>query len=79
MNIIDLHCDTIEHLTDNKDMELKKNNLAIDLEKLIKGNSLAQFFALFIDLNEHPKAFNRAMDMLNRFHDYSSLSLHKIY
>ena len=48
MNIIDLHCDTIEHLTDNKDMELKKNNLAIDLEKLKRGNSLAQFFAYLL-------------------------------
>ncbi|WP_346888407.1 dipeptidase [Clostridium sp. UBA1056] len=78
MNIIDLHCDTIEHLTDNKDMELKKNNLAIDLEKLKRGNSLAQFFALFIDLYEQPKAFNRAMDMLNRFYEEIEKNNHEI-
>jgi len=78
MSIIDLHCDTICHLVDNKDMELKKNNLAIDLEKLIKGNSLAQLFALFIDLNEHPKAFNRAMDMLNKFYEELEKNNHEI-
>jgi len=59
-------------------MELKKNNLAIDLEKLIKVNSLAQFFALFIDLNEHPKAFNRAMDMLNKFYEELEKNNHEI-
>lgn len=78
MSIIDLHCDTICHLIDNKDMELKRNHLAIDLEKLTKGNSLAQFFALFIDLKEHPKAFNRAMDMLNKFYEELEKNNHEI-
>jgi membrane dipeptidase len=78
MSIIDLHCDTICHLTDNSNIELKRNNLAIDLEKLKKGNSLAQFFALFIDLYEHPKAFNRAMDMLNRFYEEIEKNNHEI-
>lgn len=78
MSIIDLHCDTIYHLTDNKDMVLNKNNLAVDLEKLKKSNSLAQFFALFIDLQEHPKAFNRAMDMLNRFYEEIEKNNHEM-
>jgi len=59
-------------------MELKRNHLAIDLEKLTKGKSLAQFFALFIDLNEHPKAFNRAMDMLNKFYEELEKNNHEI-
>lgn len=69
MGIIDLHCDTIGHLIDNNNIELKRNNLSIDIEKLKTGNSLAQFFALFIDLAKYNKPFNRAMDMLNKFYE----------
>lgn len=69
MGIIDLHCDTIGHLIDNKNLELKKNNLSIDIEKLRVGNSLAQFFALYIDFAKYNKPFNRAMDMLNKFYE----------
>ncbi|MEG2288493.1 MAG: dipeptidase [Clostridium sp.] len=79
MSIIDLHCDTIYHISDNKDLELSKNNLAIDLEKLKAGDSLAQFFALFIDLNEHKNPFNRAMDMLNKFYEQIEKNSHSIY
>ena len=68
MKIVDLHCDTIGEIIDGKDVELRSNNLAIDIEKLKKGNSLLQFFALFVYLEKYPKAFNRAMDMLNVFY-----------
>lgn len=78
MSIIDLHCDTIYHLVDNKEMSLKKNNIAVDIEKLKAGGSLAQFFALFIDLGEHDKAFDRAMDMLNRFYEEINKNIHDI-
>lgn len=68
MKIVDLHCDTICEIIDGENIELKKNNLAIDIEKLKAGNSLAQIFALFIYLKDYPSPFNRAMDMLNRFY-----------
>lgn len=78
MNIIDLHCDTIYHLVDNKNLNLKENNLAIDIKKLKSVGSLAQFFALFIDLDEHKKPFNRAMDMLNKLYEQIDLNYHDI-
>ena len=78
MSIIDLHCDTIYQLTNNKALNLKENNLAIDINKLKSAGSLAQFFALFIDLNEHNKPFNRAMDMLNRFYEEIEKNHHDI-
>lgn len=78
MSIIDLHCDTIYQLTNNKTLNLKENNLAIDINKLKSAGSLAQFFALFIDLNEHNKPFNRAMDMLNRFYEEIEKNHHDI-
>lgn len=78
MNVIDLHCDTIYHLVDNANLTLKNNNLGIDLGKLKKSGSLAQFFALFIGLEEHDKPFNRAMDMLNRFYEEINKNSHDI-
>ena len=52
MNLIDLHCDTLL-LTLSPDREeqeshLRKNNAMVDIDKLLKGSSLAQFFAIFI-------------------------------
>lgn len=48
--IIDLHCDTIMALYQNRELSLEKNDLQIDLEKLYKGNYLAQVFAMFVYL-----------------------------
>ena len=48
MNLIDFHCDTIYELLKNQnDSCLLKNNLSVDIEKMKKGDSLAQFFALY--------------------------------
>lgn len=50
-NIIDLHCDTItKAYRENK--TLLKNDLHIDINKLIKGQYLMQCFALFINLKD---------------------------
>ena len=57
MPIIDLHCDTIMKLMDEKQESiLKENNFSVDIFKLKKANSMAQFFALFVqlDLVEEP-------------------------
>lgn len=50
MKYIDLHCDTILGLLeDKKHGDLFENNLCIDLQKLKEGNSLVQTFAMFTD------------------------------
>lgn len=49
MKIIDLHCDTIAKLHQDGNVKLSCNSFAVDIEKLKTGESLAQFFALFID------------------------------
>ncbi len=47
MTIIDLHCDTLLHLMEDKNnLGIKSNYLSVDIEKLRKANSMAQFFAL---------------------------------
>ena len=48
MKYIDLHCDTASRLLYEGD-DLKSNNFSIDIEKMKKGNALAQVFAFFID------------------------------
>lgn len=78
MSIIDLHCDTIYAIAGQKDRCLKLNDLAVDIEKLKKAESLAQFFALFIDLKETPHTFNRAMDLLNIFYREIESNTHSI-
>lgn len=53
MNLIDMHCDTIyEMLSGETPKDLRKNNLKVDLEKLRKAGSAAQFFACFICMDE---------------------------
>lgn len=49
MKIIDLHCDTIHKIFHSDDKELYDNSYSVDIMKLKRANSIAQFFALFID------------------------------
>lgn len=67
MRVIDFHCDTILRLMDNEQYELRKNNFSVDIEKLKKADSLAQFFALFIDLASDPEPLNTCLKMSDRF------------
>lgn len=66
--IIDLHCDTILHVMDNPQLELKKNSLSVDVKKLKAANALAQFFALYIDLGKHQNPLQRCLSMLDVFY-----------
>ncbi len=73
MKLIDLHCDTIFRLFyDEREVGLRDNELHVDLKKLRKADSLAQFFALFIDyqsvLEEGRDPFKESMEMLDRFY-----------
>ncbi len=68
MKVIDLHCDTILQLMEEKNGGLKNNNLSIDLEKLKKANSIAQFFALYIDLMDKSDPLEMCLGMLDKFY-----------
>jgi len=68
--MIDLHCDTLSVLYENGSEGLRKNNLAIDLEKLKKAGATAQFFACFVDMKKFngadklQKSFSYALDLI---------------
>ncbi|CAA6809969.1 MAG: Microsomal dipeptidase (EC [uncultured Sulfurovum sp.] len=66
MNFIDFHCDTATLILE-KNEELKKNNLKIDIKKLQKGEALAQFFAMYIDSSKVDSSYDYCLKMLNKF------------
>lgn len=68
MQIIDLHCDTISCLMEaSQHTALRRNRFSVDIEKLQAGQSLAQFFALYIDKEKHDDPFAYCLLMLDRF------------
>ena len=48
MNLIDMHCDTLGKFEWEPGRHLRENDFCIDLMKMKKAGSLAQFFACFI-------------------------------
>ncbi len=70
MKLIDLHCDTILRCVDsNGEIKLGKNDLCIDLQKLKKAGSLAQFFAMYVDLEKDVEPMDRCLDMIDNFYN----------
>lgn len=74
MKIIDLHCDTISKIFNSKDdINLHENDFCVDIKKLKKGDSLAQFFAMYIykNLNLNNSAYaslyEYTLAMIDRF------------
>lgn len=67
--IIDLHCDTVLKLMEDKEhLELLRNNFNVDIEKMQKGNYMAQFFAMFVDLKGVRDPFETAVEMIDKFY-----------
>jgi len=59
MKLIDLHCDTISKVHFSRRAGLDRNKFHVDLEKLKKADSQAQFFAIF-----NPYTFLNRSDLL---------------
>lgn len=68
MNVIDLHCDTILRcMEDEERFGIAENEFSVDINKLKEANSLAQFFALYVDLKEFEDPFIYCMKMADKF------------
>lgn len=68
MKLIDLHCDTVDRLMlDRVNSNLRSNDFCVDIEKLRKGDSLAQTFALYFDLDSTKNPYNYCMSMADKF------------
>lgn len=69
MPFVDFHCDTIMALMEaGPEIGLRSNNLNVDIEKLKAGGAMAQFFALFIDMEEYENPFEYGLKMVDRFY-----------
>lgn len=73
MKIIDLHCDTIMALYHNNDICLKNNSLQIDVNKLIEGNYMAQFFAMFLPFKIN-NIYDVCLNMIKRYKEEVELN-----
>lgn len=69
MKTIDMHCDTIlKMMKDKENLGLYENDFSIDIQKLKKGNSLAQFFAMWVDLKKEANPLERCLEMIDKFY-----------
>ncbi len=80
--VIDFHCDTLYKMQRTNVDSLFKNDLKVDIKKLNKANSIAQFFAIFYDNKEYSsegKPFGNPINYLNNLHDIlvNELDKHK--
>lgn len=66
MKFIDLHCDTAMKMYEEKET-LKNNNCSVSIEKLKKGDCLAQVFAFFVALNEVESPYKYFLNMYENF------------
>jgi membrane dipeptidase len=62
----------------DENIHLRENNLTVSVEKMLKGGYLAQVFALFFDIDEHPDRFNWCNKMAERFHNEMEKNKDKI-
>ena len=68
MRLIDMHCDTLGVLLKKEHSNLQKNQMCIDIEKMKSADSLAQFFACFVNLaNFHSEedAYRETLRMIS--------------
>lgn len=67
-----MHCDTIFLMEREEGHELRTNSLCVDLEKMKRAGSMAQFFACFIHMKEFAgddrflKGYQHALNMIER-------------
>ncbi|AOT72152.1 dipeptidase [Geosporobacter ferrireducens] len=68
MRFIDFHCDTILQLmTERKALHLNSNRFCVDIEKLRRSNSMAQFFALYINYRGEKDPLETCLEMADKF------------
>lgn len=72
MKVVDMHCDTISAILDEqrkgKNVELRSNDLNIDIEKMKKGDYLLQNFAMFVDLQNVKHPLEECLSLIDCFY-----------
>jgi len=78
LNLIDFHCDTIYKLRKNENESLNKNDYSVDLCKMKRAGSMAQFFALYVFLGETKEPLNECLKMIDLFNEELSSNSYQI-
>ncbi|MDO5010710.1 MAG: dipeptidase [Intestinibacter bartlettii] len=71
MKVIDMHCDTMKAILDgrevDKNINLKHNNLSVDIEKMKQGDYMLQVFAAYTNMQEGDSLVNclRTIDLFH--------------
>ena len=77
MKWMDMHCDTVSELFRKRsEGTLWKNKLCVDIERLKKSDSVAQFFACYVNAAEYPgweEAFDAAEKLIQSVHEEEAL------
>lgn len=72
MKVVDMHCDTISEIWEqrhkNKNITLRKNDLHIDLEKMKVGDYWLQNFAMFVNLASNRDPLQSVIDLIDLFY-----------
>lgn len=73
MKVVDMHCDTISAILDEqrkgKNVELRSNDLNIDIEKMKKGDYLLQNFAMFVNLQNVKDPLKECLSLIDCFYE----------
>lgn len=72
MKVIDMHCDTISKLYQERNQQnicLRNNPFQVDLMKMKQSGYLLQNFALFIDLGETNSPYETFLGQLSLFRE----------
>lgn len=72
--LIDMHCDTIYELQRHPRQSLLENQLAIDVNKLRKGNYLLQNFAMFVYKKEGTDPYETCLSLYDCFQKQMELA-----
>lgn len=77
MKWIDMHCDTLSILLEEKDLRLDRNRLSVDIGRLRDADAVAQFFACYVNAADFceksavgrtgdlwDQAYGKALDMV---------------
>lgn len=73
MRVVDMHCDTIGEIYENRLLgnkyELKENNLHVDINKLIKGDYFtSKFWQMFIDIKKYKNPYKTLQEMIQVYY-----------
>lgn len=72
MKVVDMHCDTISEILKEqrkgRNLELRSNDLNVDIEKMKKGDYLLQNFAMFVNLKKVKNPLEECLSLIDCFY-----------